>query len=353
MNDSLKLLKLRIKDSGLYDPRISRELQFLKDHFWYMRRYLFERDRWKTAFESPFTLLGFNITDQCNAQCCYCAQRFAKPDGVMGMSLYEKGIREFSEMGGGTIGFSPLDGEPLLDPLLARRMEFASQFENIRGILFDTNGILLRRADIRRLFFEYASRMRITMNISLPGFEREMFERVFNVAWDDSILHGIEDLLRRNRDLGYPLDINLALQPDCGGVITGANFRKFILPNIRLKNILLDSRVVDNWCGQIEEDHLTGSMLLRRKIGFQKIPCEYLLDGHLDILMNGDVRLCGCRYGAEGKHDELVIGNIMRQRLSEIWFGGGPGRLCERFLSMDIPRVCRECSLYTTVDTIN
>jgi radical SAM protein with 4Fe4S-binding SPASM domain len=76
------------------------------------------------------------------------------------------------------------------------------------------------------------------------------------------------------------------------------------------------------------------------------LPCEVLIDRHVDILVNGDVRMCGCRYGREGKHDDLVIGNIKDESLSQIWFGAGPRELCKKFLTSDLPKSCRSCSMY-------
>ena len=70
-----------------------------------------------------------------------------------------------------------------------------------------------------------------------------------------------------------------------------------------------------------------------------------LLEG-ANILVNGDVRICGCRYGKERKHDELVIGNIKEKSLSEIWFGSEPTTICERFLRGELPLPCQKCFMY-------
>jgi radical SAM protein with 4Fe4S-binding SPASM domain len=62
--------------------------------------------------------------------------------------------------------------------------------------------------------------------------------------------------------------------------------------------------------------------------------------------VNGDVRVCGCTYGAEGKHDTLVIGNIMEKSLAEIWFGEGRRKICERFVNLELPNPCKQCFMY-------
>ena len=342
MINALKSVKLIIGDSNI-SPVIYRESCFLIDNFRYVKRKIFHPNEWRNRIREPLELLGFNVTDVCNANCCYCAYKFDKPEGVMEMQIYKKGIQEFSKMGGGMVGLGPITGEPLLDPHLTERIEFATQFKNIKGISFYTNGILLKKEKIRRDLIQLSSKIRININISLPGFEKEMFERVYNVKWDEAILHGIKNLLQENEEAF----INLGLQPDRGGVLKERNFRTYILPYIDKKNISLPgSRIRDNWCGQIKEDHLTGDMVLRKALKIKNIPCKVLLDRHIDILVNGDVRMCGCRYGKEGKHDELVIGNIKEKSLSEIWFGSEPKKICENFLKSEVPTPCQECLMY-------
>lgn len=346
MKPHLHTVKTGVKNSRLFSPKLYREYCYIRSNVKYAKRLIIGRDEWENVLDEPPVLAGFNAATICNAKCCYCASRFNEHGGIMGMRIYEKGVSEFSEMGGGTIGFSPLTGEPLLDPLLSERIEFASRFDNITDVLFDTNGIMLKDEKTRQNLIRHGSEIHIHMNISIPGFGREMFERVCNVPWDESILYGIRDLLKANLELGDPLDINFFLQPDGGGVLREHNFRTFILPYTTPEHIMLYGRLRDNWCGQIEQHDLTGDMELRRRLKFRNIPCEFLLDGHVDILVNGDVRMCGCRYGRGGGHDELVIGNIMERKLSEIWFGAKPRELCERFIASDVPTPCRECSLY-------
>ena len=108
----------------------------------------------------------------------------------------------------------------------------------------------------------------------------------------------------------------------------------------------ISHRVCDNWCGQIKQEDLTGDFIMMRPLKFKRIPCQFLLEGTVDILINGDVRLCGCVYGEKGKHDDLVIGNINEQSLSDIWFGNRPREICEQFLSGNLPEPCNQCLMY-------
>ena len=341
----IKELKSRIAVSSLY-PKAAREYIFLMGTIRYVKRKIIRPNEWLRILSKPPRAIGLNVTDICNANCCYCAYRFHKPEGVMDMQVYEKTVREFSELGGGAVGLSPVTGEPLLDPYLVQRIEFARQFHNVQKITFSTNGILFQQEEIVENLIRLSSKIKIQISTSLPGFEKKMFERVYGVGNYDRILTGIHNLLKTNRDKNSPLDIYLKLQPDRGGVLQHVDFKKMIRPYIDNENIMVSPRVEDNWCGQIKQEHLTGDMIFLRPLKFRSVPCQLLLVGTIDVLVNGDVRMCGCVYGSEGKHDSLVIGNIKERSLSEIWFGNGPKKICEQFLKSELPDPCQKCLLY-------
>ncbi len=269
------------------------------------------------------------------------------PEGAMDMQIFEKGVSDFSDMGGGTIGLAPLTGEPLLDPLFAERVRFSAQIDNIEKVCFDTNGILLQDDCVREELVQLSSLIPIRINISLPGFDKESFESVTQVHWNDEILYGIKSLLKTRAVCEGRLHVILSIQPDRDGVLEDHNFREHIRPYILDDDIVLDGRIRDNWCGQIQQNDLTGDMVMRRHLTIVGIPCHVMTDGHIDILFDGSVRICGCRYGADGKYDELIIGNIMEQSLSDIWFGERAREVSERFTRMDIPEVCRQYRLYS------
>ena len=341
----VKELKSRVSTSKAY-PKVAREVIFLERTLRYLRCRTFGRNDWEKILSKPPTAIGCNVTGLCNARCSYCAYRFHKPDGIMPMQVYEKAVKDFSQMGGRAVGFSPVTGEPLLDPLLMRRIEFASQFENIEEIGIETNGIQFQNEEIIEGLIGLSSRIRIKIGISLPGFEEAMYQRIYGVGGYHRVLYGVQNLLKANSQNNGPLNIRLVLQPDRGGILQDKDFRNTILPYLGEGSVEVSLRVVDNWCGQIRQEHLTGDMILLRPLKFRSIPCQILLEGTIDVLVNGDVRFCGCRYGKQGPHDSLVIGNIMEKSLSEIWFGDEPKKICEGFLKGELPEPCQECSKY-------
>jgi len=337
-------MRARLSKSKLFSL-VVRDIIFTERTSRYIRCKLFDKNRYKKLLQKPPRLLGFNITGFCNAKCCYCAYRFHKPDGCMDIEIYKKALTDFSSMGGGEIGFSTLTGEPLLDPLIMQRIEIASQFFNIKSILIETNGILFKKEEIVNNLVRLSGSIKMDIGISLPGFEREVFKRVYQANNYENVLYGINNLLQACRD-NENININLHLQPDRGGVLQDDDFKNMILPYINLEDVYVAPLIRDNWCGQIKQEHLTGELILHRPLIFKNFPCFQVLRGHIDILVNGDVRLCGCRYGSKGKNDSLVIGNIMEESLSDIWYGEKRKAICEQFLSGNVPEACKECLLY-------
>src|SRR5262245_8894760 len=252
MQNPIRALKNQLHTTTLIPPKVHRDYWYLKGNWRYLKRAVRPRDGWKEIFKDRPTMVGFNITASCDAKCCYCAYVLHKPEGVMDMAIFEKGVREYDAMGGGMVGLSPVTGEPLVDPHFAERVELASRFRNITMVHFDTNGMLLKKERIRETLFRLSSLIPIRINISLPGFDKEMFERVYRVPWDDAILTGISDLVKTNHERGKPLQISFVFQPDRLGVLKEPNFQKYIRPHIDQTDIVMVGLIRDNWGGQIK-----------------------------------------------------------------------------------------------------
>lgn len=80
--------------------------------------------------------------------------------------------------------------------------------------------------------------------------------------------------------------------------------------------------VFDNWSGNAGEDWMVGSMRLKNGQKQRRVPCYRTWD--LSILVDGSVRLCGCRVKTS-VWDDLVIGHLDDNSLQEISLGALPG----------------------------
>lgn len=286
-------------------------------------------------------MLYFQVTDACNANCVFCGFQYYKSrNKVMPLDIFEKGVRQYAEMGGGKISFSPIVGEPLLDPHLFERIELARRLRVKVG--FYTNGISLNNGGNVEKILGCQNIFRIC--ISTAGFERQMFERVMRSKRYDAFIDGVEALLRGNSRMENPLDICLTLKPDkkVSDALSDRDFVDRILPHIPRSKIACVV-AYDNWCGTVTQGDLVGRMILAKPPILKRKPCTSL---YLPMItVDGKVRACACRF-ARDFDDELIVGDLNEKNLSEIWHGEKIRRLRQSFYDGALPEPCRSCSVY-------
>lgn len=330
-------------ESSLY-RRLPATLQRL---YWELLRDLgnFKLNDWRQLETHAPDTLHFNITDICNARCSFCISRLVKPDGIMSMQVFEKALADYVEMGGGNICFNPLTGEPLLDPLLFERLKVVSSYANIGKVYFFTNGLLL--ADDGMIEGLLKSCLK-EINISVCGYNREQFRQFMGVDKFDQVMTGIIKLLSRTKEAGSNMEVQIHFR---GGAesLESSDAVKRVLPSMNdefVKKIHCD-KLYDNWAGAISKNDIPRGADFYT-IGLLRLrPCTRTYQPA--ILVNGDVRACDCRYGEMGKHDELVLGNVLNSSLSELWRGSRIREIRESFPRFCQPSVCRKCNVYSPV----
>ncbi|PIN80031.1 hypothetical protein COV11_04830, partial [Candidatus Woesearchaeota archaeon CG10_big_fil_rev_8_21_14_0_10_30_7] len=123
-------------------------------------------------------------------------------------------------------------------------------------------------------------------------------------------------------------------------------FNKYIKPFLSKKVTYSFTPYFDNFGGMIKQEHLIGDMKLGRGNKIKTTPCVKTFEAM--ILFDGSVRLCACRL-KKTEFDELVIGNINKNTLKEIFFGENAKKVRERFVQNNLAPVCKGCSLYRPV----
>jgi len=260
----------------------------------------------------------------------------------MSMDIFKKAIGQYEEMGGKNIVFTPIVGDPLCDPFLFERIKIATS-KGLK-VSLHTNGILLG-GKVDRLLGSGVD----SIGISMGGFDREMFYRVFRPSAKSYETHidSILGLLEANRRNGNPVKINIICRIDRLGALQGPDFERVVSitdENFRERNIDFEI-AVDDWCGQIKDHHLTGDMIFFPRHRLRRVPCGTLF--HPYILRDGSVRACGCRFSERGKYDELVLGNVKNNTLGELWHGEKIREIRRSFVDFNPPDVCKKCTSYT------
>lgn len=283
-------------------------------------------------------------TNICNAGCIFCAyDKLKRPKTTMSMELFKDIIDQYITIGGKAIGFTPIVGDPLLDKFLFDRIDYLDRKDQIKNIQFYTNGIASSEDKVDRIL-EYKNTI-INFNISFGGYDRNTFKTIMGVDKFDVVKRNILYLLARLEKKPNP-NVIVKIDFRCPEErASGLLFRR-LKECIESGLIRHDSLcgVFDNFGGLIEEKTLE-QYGLRLKFGTPKLgPCDILFRKPI-VLADGRVNACAER----DLEASLIIGDVTKQPLREILDGPQRNDLIELFYSNNLPKVCRECSVYQSI----
>lgn len=282
--------------------------------------------------------LGFEVTNICNAQCVFCGYTsMDRPKGILPLDLFRKAVDEFDELGGGSVGFNPVVGEPLVDPQVIDRIRYARAKRNIGRIGLFTNGILISRVGAKSLIESGLD----DVTVSIGGFDPEAYQRVFRVDQWDAVYHGLLSLAKENASARRKIRIVIALRSDrpIRKALDTPAYRELKRYPFELQ---FNLHHFDSWSGRIRPEDLSGTMRLKKSPPKTE-PCSILYRVP-KVLSNGDFTLCGCR-DLNGD-SELVLGNIRDKTILEMWRDPRVEEIRRGFYSSVIPGICRDCSMY-------
>lgn len=301
-------------------------------------------DRHIKAFIGGLTVMPNNI---CNANCTFCAYQFnEEPKETMSLQTFKRTIDSTFRVGHlGTLVLTPVAGEPLADYGLFEKIDYAKS-KGVEKIILTTNGILLTKKGIYRKLIDANLD---TIHISSPGLDDAAYRRLYQSPHFRKILEGIEKLCAYKEERGCKVAIKLLLRLDRPlEEAMQDEGMKAIRPYLDRETIVPDDirNNFDNWSGHITKVMLTGNMRLNAPKP-KPVPCDRMIHD-LAVLPDGKVRVCSCRY-FRTNHDELVIGDVSKNEMSEILFNDTHKKLLADVAAGQWPRVCQECSLYEPV----
>lgn len=294
----------------------------------------------------PPNLIFFDVTNICNAKCTFCAYTKAiDPKGTMPFDIFKKSVDDYVSISDKDISFTPTIGDPLIDPGLLEKIDYAVNSSGANKVYLYTNGIMLTKNMLYKHLIESGI---YGINISTAGTNKDIYEAVYQVPVYHKVIDGIHKLLAFNKEKGEPVNIclqfRLSTRPNA--VLNSPDFNKYIKPFLSDKVTIDFNGTYDNWGGVITEDVFVGNMRLKKGMKIKRVPCDQTFE--VSILLDGSVRLCGCRMKST-VFDDLVVGNIMNQTLKDIFYGKLTKAVRQRFLDGNLPEVCKDCSWYRPV----
>jgi MoaA/NifB/PqqE/SkfB family radical SAM enzyme len=240
-------------------------------------------------------------------------------------------------------------GEPLVDPKIIQRVARAKALP--AHVTFFTNGILLNRVDVKALLATKMDRI----FISTAPLDRESHERLYRTHGKyDDLLAGMQKLLDARNELNAPTIINLMFRSHIplDKIKELPDFKNFILPKLRpgeVDSLYAQVRGFDSWGGQISKDDLLPGMSLAQAPRLKRRPCIWTFN--LMVMYDGLVRACSCRFTGTERvgTDGLLVGDLRKQSLAEIWQGDAIKALHRSFGQGKLHDVCRNCTMYRPV----
>lgn len=296
------------------------------------------------AYELPRSLY-FEGTNICNANCVFCGySQMKRPKLTMNMEFFKDVINQYVAMGGRSVGFTPIVGDPLLDKFLFERIDYLNSFNQITNISFYTNAIALTKEKADWII-NYKGNALFYFNISFGGFDRETFKRIMGVDRFDLVKENITYFLERMKKV---INSSLVVKIDfrCGEEGYDDTFFSLLRDAIRKGIIKHDTlgNTFDTFGGYIKESDLEAAGL-KLNLGYPKIgPCDILFRKPL-ILADGRVNACAER----DLETTLVIGDLKKQSLKEILCSAERRKLIDRFYTRSLPPVCKDCTVYQSI----
>ncbi|MGD1087183.1 MAG: radical SAM protein [Verrucomicrobiota bacterium] len=299
----------------------------------------------------PSSYLVTGVTNICNAKCTFCAYPKVVANktlqtGVMSFEVFKKAVDEWAALGGQSLDLTPVVGDPLVDPGILEKVDYAVNRARLKDVYLTTNAILINKNDTYKRLIDLGIG---GVYISTQGASKEAYEKIYGVKHYDEAMSGIHNLLEYNRIKGEPARIVIRFRnhEKPGQIIRSKDFQGKLKPYFSEKvrvNFTVD---FDNWGGTVKLEDMSGSMRLRKLPPPLNVPCINLFN--FAVRHDGRVRLCGCRL-TTNDNDDLVVGNIREKSLEEISKSDEAWRIIEGFYSGRRPHACLECTFYQPIN---
>ena len=298
----------------------------------------------------PAAYLVTGVTNICNAKCTFCAYPKVVANktlqtGVMSFAVFQKAVDEWAALGGQSLDLTPVVGDPLVDPDILEKVDYAVNRAGLKDVYLTTNAILINKNDTYKKLIDLGI---AAVFISTQGANKAVYEKIYGVKHYDEAMSGIHNLMAYNRAKGEPARIVVRFRnhEKPSEIIRSPDFQKNIRPFLS-KRVRVNSTVdFDNWGGTIKPEDMTGNMRMRQLPPMLNVPCKNLFN--YAVRHDGRVRLCGCRL-TQNDNDDLVVGNIREQSLMEISRSEEAWAKIKGFYSGVRPQTCVECTFYQPV----
>jgi MoaA/NifB/PqqE/SkfB family radical SAM enzyme len=258
----------------------------------------------------------------------------------MSLALFEKVLRDYSEMGGGYLSLTPATGDVLLDRHLLERLDLIRGYPTVTHVGVTTNAVMLDRftdADVRRIVDGFHK-----MELSVYGLDDEEYLAMTRRKTYSRAVDGMRRILairRENVFLSFrllkphaPEDIDRWIRqtfgdraPDVLSVYVNGPYANWAV---------LDTAHALPFGATWASQPRVRSQCLRPLLS-------------LRVCVNGDVAFCPCTAGLP----DLLLGNIADQPLLEL-YNTPRLRALWNWEAHGVPDSCARCTFHIPLETV-
>ncbi len=289
--------------------------------------------------------INVETVTMCPVKCAFCCNRLFKRDFVvMDHWLFEDIVRQYCDIGGGTIGIGSMQSDFLSDPMLMERVKTIYNYKKQLWVHSTTTLISCARYDDKELLqilkcFDY-------LVVSVPGYDQKSY---LDMAGIDGFITFKEQLKRIKKLIvknNLEVQVDIAFRTNNKHLLTKSEFYQ------EVKELFPIGDIKDSffsWFGSVKKEDLPkGAKLIYRNNQKMQENCV-VPNATLAIQANGKAVGCGCIDWLE----KYVIGDTNKNTLKEIWTSPKAIKFRNAFQTRGggkrLPTICQECGLYISV----
>ncbi|QUS59322.1 radical SAM/SPASM domain-containing protein [Synechocystis sp. PCC 7338] len=282
----------------------------------------------------------------CNANCIFCAYQYDKREKkIQSFEGIQSVLKDYVESGGKSVDLTPFAGEIFINPEIISIIKKISSFREIQHISAYTNASLLHNVDLNELMQSGLT----SLHVSVSPLDKKAYSKIYRSNFYSRVLKNIKNLLivfgnSKNKTI-KKIEISFRSDRSLKECKELPDYLEYVQPYLS-KNVTVTSMsCFDSWSEMIQdEDLLPGMKLLHTKLSGKIEPCSRIYN--TQILVDGSIRLCGCRFDNNASEDELYIGNISSIGLLDAYNSPKAQQIRNSFQEGKLLKICQHCSWY-------
>lgn len=285
--------------------------------------------------------INIETINKCPLKCVFCCNRIYQRDTVvMDNMLFEDIVRQYFHMGGGALGLSSMQSDFFSDPLLMDRMKVVKKYKKKLWVYSTVPLISCKKLNDKELL--YVLRLFDLLQVSVQGHDEESYKAMTGVNGFDILNEQLKRIKRIIDENSLKTRVDLNFRTYKKRELLRSEFYSELSRMFRVFDV---KDAFFSWFGTIKkEDVPKGARVICVRNEKKHDNCV-VPNATLAVMADGKVVGCGCIDWLE----KYIIGDCTKNTLIEIWRSSKARAFRNAFAIEEIPSICRECGLYTSI----